>query len=197
MVEAIRSRKFAYVAHPDIFMEKRDSVPESELEEYMQNARKAMEMICEASKECNIPLEINLGSISAIAAGIPGKTLTRDGTYPYPVPEFWKIAEEKGCKVLIGIDAHDPQALQDRTSERIARKILKDAGINLEFLESFELKGIGKEGIRSNLTFQKIGEGTRRDFTSNSEQASKVFETLEHGIRTQKEIKEGQTQGEE
>lgn len=195
VVEGIRSGKFAYVAHPDIFMEKRDSVPESELEEYMQNAKTAMEMICEASKECNIPLEINLGSISAIAAGIPGKKLTRDGTYPYPVPEFWKIAEEKGCKVLIGIDAHDPQALQDRTSEQIARKILKDEGINLEFLESFEPQGIGREGVRSNLTFQQIGQGTTKSFSSNPKQAIEAINALETGVKSQQQTKESQMQG--
>ena len=198
IVEAIRSRKFAYVAHPDIFMEKRDSVPEAELEEYMQNARKAMEMICDASKECNIPLEINLGSISAIVAGIPGKTLTRDGTYPYPVPEFWKIAEEKGCKVLIGIDAHDPQALQDRTSERIARKILKDSGINLEFLESFEPQGIGKEGINNTLTFQKIGQRTTRTVNGKLENADNVNKNLDNQvITTDDKLNEGNNYGEE
>ena len=45
-----------------------------------------------------------------------------------------------------------------------------------------------------NLTFQQIGQGTTKDFSSNPEQARKAFETLETGVRTQKEIKEGQTQ---
>ena len=69
-------------------------------------------------------------------------------------------------------------------------------------MESFQPKGIGKEGIKSqentrSLTFQQIGQGTTRDFSSNPEQASKTFETLETGVRTQEEIKEGQNQGEE
>lgn len=50
---------------------------------------------------------------------------------------------------------------------------------------------------KQNLTLQQIGEKTTRDFSSNPEQASKAFETLETGVRTQEEIKEGQTQGEE
>ena len=41
------------------------------------------------------------------------------------------------------------------------------------------------------------GKGTTRDFSSNPEQTSKAFATLETGVRTQEEIKEGQTQGEE
>lgn len=159
VVEAIKTGKFAYVAHPDIFMEKRDQVPEEELDEYMKNAKKAMEMICEASREYDIPLEVNLGSIAAIEGNVPGKHKTKDGEYPYPVAEFWKVAEEKGCKVLIGIDAHDPNAIRDRRPERIARKLLEDAGIKLEFLESFEPKGIGKEIKRDEITFTLLDVG--------------------------------------
>ena len=46
------------------------------------------------------------------------------------------------------------------------------------------------ENTRS-LTWRQIGKGTTRDFSSNPEQASKAFETLETGVRTQEEIKEG------
>jgi len=52
------------------------------------------------------------------------------------------------------------------------------------------------ENTRS-LTWRQIRKGTTRDFSSNPEQASKAFEILENGVRTQEEIKEGQTQGEE
>lgn len=45
------------------------------------------------------------------------------------------------------------------------------------------------------LTLQEIGRGTTRDFSSNPERASKAYETLEKGIRTQEEIKEDTTQG--
>ena len=48
----------------------------------------------------------------------------------------------------------------------------------------------------NSLTFQQIGRGTTKDFSSNPEQASNAFETLKTGVRIQEEIKEGQTQGE-
>ncbi len=147
VVEAIKSGKFAYVAHPDIFLELRDNVPEAQREEYMKNAMLAAEMICEAASEYQIPLEVNLGSISAIEAG--QKQKLADGSYAYPVPAFWRIAQEKGCKVLIGTDAHDPQALVDKRMERIAKEMLEGAGIELDYLDSFEPKGIGKEGVQT------------------------------------------------
>lgn len=145
VVEAMKTGKFAYVAHPDLFLQHRDKVKEDQKEEYTENSRKAIEMICETAAKYKIPLEVNLGGISAVEAGIPGKGLLQDGTYPYPVPEFWRVAAEKGCDVLIGVDAHDPNALIDRKSEKIAKKIMRDAGIELHYLENFEPLGIGKE----------------------------------------------------
>ena len=62
------------------------------------------------------------------------------------------------------------------------------------FSKSFDKEIVGN---KETLTFQQIGQETTRDFSSNPEQASKAFETLETGVRTQEEIKEGQTQWEE
>ncbi len=148
VVEAIKTGKFAYVAHPDIFMKSRDDVPDEYRAEYEKNCIKATEMICKTAAKYKIPLEVNLGAISAARAGIPGKGLTKDGKYEYPVPNFWRVAEKQGCDVLIGIDAHDPEALIDRSSEEIARKILLDEGIRLNYLKSFTPLGIGSETCR-------------------------------------------------
>lgn len=147
VVEAIKSGKFAYVAHPDIFLESRDKVPEAQREEYMKNAMLATEMICEVAREYQIPLEVNLGSISAIESG--KKQRLSDGSYAYPVPAFWRIAQEKGCKVLIGTDVHEPQAFVDKRMERIAKEMLEGAGIELDYLDSFEPKGIGRETMQT------------------------------------------------
>lgn len=146
VVEAIKSGKFAYVAHPDIFLEGRDSVLEEEREEYLQNAKTASQMICEVASQYRVPLEVNLGSISAVEAGIKSKM--QDGSYAYPVPEFWRIAQEKGCQVLIGIDAHSPVALLKRDNELTVKKFLKDKGIELDYLDTFTPLGIGKENSR-------------------------------------------------
>ena len=55
----------------------------------------------------------------------------------------------------------------------------------------------GKSKTNKTLTLNQIGKGTTKEFSSNPEQASRAFEALESGIRTQEEIKDGQTQGEE
>ena len=92
-------------------------------------------------------------------------------------------------------------AIGEYCSETTRKKILLARGWQFmneeatQIQEALSDKDIVEKGIP--LTFQQIGEGTTRDFSSNPEQASKVFETLETGVRTQEEIKEGQTQGEE
>lgn len=142
VVEAIKSGKFAYVAHPDIFLEARDAVAPENRDEYLKNAREATRIICEAAAEHHIPLEVNLGSIAAIEGG--HKSKLSDGTYPYPFPSFWEVAKAKGCDVLIGIDAHTPDPLKDKTIEIIATDMLEYIG--LDYMAEFTPKGIGKEG---------------------------------------------------
>ena len=146
VVEAIKSGKYAYVAHPDVFLQHRDKVPENQKEQYMINAQKASKMICETASKYKIPLEINLGSISAVMAG--KKSKLKDGSYEYPVPGFWEYAQEFACDVLIGIDAHFPTALKDKICEQIAKNIMRNSGIKLAYRDSFMPIGIGHETDR-------------------------------------------------
>lgn len=129
--------------------------------------KKATQMICEVASKNNIPLEVNLGSISAIEAGIKDKM--QDGSYAYPVPEFWKVAQAYGCKILIGMDSHTPEALREKDNEIIAKRLLEDKDIELDYLESYEPRGIEqnigeKEDNRTEqdytITPNKIGKKT-------------------------------------
>ena len=61
----MKTGKFVYVVHPDIFMRYRDSITEDKKQEYDKNVSMAIEMICEVASKYRIPLEINLGAISA------------------------------------------------------------------------------------------------------------------------------------
>ena len=155
VVEAMKTGKFAYVAHPDIFMRYRDSITEDKKQEYDKNVSMAIEMICEVASKYRIPLEINLGAISAHNNQVPGSWIMKDNQYAYPVTDFWKVVAEKGCDVLVGVDAHTPDAFLSRDSENIAKKMMKDAGINLHYLENFEPLGIGRETERAS-TGKKI-----------------------------------------
>lgn len=193
VVEAIKSGKFAYVAHPDIFLEGRDGVPEEEKALYLENAKKATQMICEVASKNNIPLEVNLGSISAIEAGIKNKM--QDGSYAYPVPEFWKVAQAYGCKALIGMDAHTPDALREKDTEIIAKRLLEDKGIELDYLENYEPRGIEqnigeKEEIRTEqdytITPNQIGKKSIYDHIGKKDIAKGVVDRkIEEGTNPQ------------
>lgn len=87
--EGLRKGVFTYIAHPDILYY------EGEPGYY----RDKMAELCVCAKELGIPLEYNL-------LGMTNKKC-------YPKPEFWKLASEIGNDVLIGYDAHNPEALQN------------------------------------------------------------------------------------
>jgi len=161
VVEGIKSGKFLYVAHPDIFMQHRFDIPKSERDEYDKNVETATEMICQAAVDYDIPLEVNMGAVAATKAGLKKKHLNKDYEYDYdyPVLDFWKVAASKGCKVVVGIDAHTPSALIDRAEEVVFKKRLERNDIHLNFIELDELwknskgkkqmsEGQGDEGER-------------------------------------------------
>lgn len=115
--EAIAGMKtglYSYFAHPDLFMRGYRIFDEI--------AEKASRRLCEAAKELDLPLEYNL-------AGAEYNDRLR--TVQYPHPEFWKIAAEVGNKVIIGVDAHDPEALKTNQYRDEAEKFLISIGANL------------------------------------------------------------------
>lgn len=112
------------IAHPDLFMQARDSFGTKE--------EKITRAICRKAIEKGIPLEINFGKIaSKIESGLPVNELKK--RIPYPSPVFWKIvaeetriAEENGKDlfVIYGKDAHFPQQLSTEKDYEIARAII-------------------------------------------------------------------------
>ena len=101
VVEGIHSKVFTYVAHPDVFHFTGDQAL------YRQEMRK----ICVASRECNVPLEINMLGI-------------RDHRN-YPTPLFWEMAGEEKCPVTFGFDAHDVQNVYDEVSLMQAKELVR------------------------------------------------------------------------
>ena len=97
---------FTYVAHPDIF---RFSGSD---ELYCREMRK----ICVASRERNIPLEINLLGI-------------RDNRW-YPRSLFWQMAGEEQSPVTFGFDSHDTAAAYDSASLPAAEAMVKKYRLN-------------------------------------------------------------------
>lgn len=112
------------IAHPDLFMQARDSFGTKE--------EKITRAICRKAIEKGIPLEINFGKIaSKIESGLPLDELKK--RIPYPSLEFWKIVAEetriakengKDLFVIYGKDAHFPEQLSTEKDYEIAKAII-------------------------------------------------------------------------
>lgn len=83
--EGMKTGKFLYLAHPDLLNFSGD--PAVFEQEYRR--------LCREAKAVDLPLEINM--------------LGLWDHRRYPREEFWKIAGEEGCRVVIGCDAHLPE----------------------------------------------------------------------------------------
>ena len=112
-IDAMYTGLFTYFAHPDIMNFAGDE----------KIYRQEMGRLCRAAKACDLPLEINL----------LGLQLKRQ----YPCERFWEIVAEEGCKVVMGVDAHKPEALLDRDAERQGRELA--ARFGLEVLDTIPL----------------------------------------------------------
>lgn len=110
IADGIKTKKYTYVAHPDCLVYKEDE------EVYREELRK----ICIASRECNVPLEINFLGIRT--------------NRHYPNENFFKVAGEEKSPITFGFDAHDALAAYDGESLKTA----------LEYVEKYNLNYIGK-----------------------------------------------------
>lgn len=100
VISAIKTGAFSYVAHPDVMcFTGDDKVYEREITR-----------LAEASRELNIPLEINL-------AGVRYKKF-------YPADKFWSIVGKIGSPVTVGYDAHKATDLLNTEQLRIADDII-------------------------------------------------------------------------
>lgn len=130
--KAIDSGIFDIVAHPDIFMEIRDTMTDEEAKKlFDENSVIASQIICEKARDMAIPIEMNFG-------GINKNQILSDGNLSYPHPTFWKVASEiDGLQIIQGIDAHDLKAFQqvDELSKSISNitSLVQDKIITSEY----------------------------------------------------------------
>lgn len=113
IVQGINSGVFSYVAHPDMIRFTGDT----------EILKSEWRKICIASREKNIPLEINFLGIRD------------DRNYPNEI--FWQVAGEEHSPVTFGFDAHNVPAACDRASLSRA----------MEICEKYKLNYIGKPKI--------------------------------------------------
>ena len=106
-IDALYTGKFSCFAHPDLM----GFVGDEKI--YAQQIRR----LCRAAKACQVPLEMNLLGI-------------REGRH-YPSRRFWKIAAEEGNRVILGVDAHQPETLKYLPAEQAARHLAEELGLQL------------------------------------------------------------------
>lgn len=106
---------YAYMAHPEVFM--------NGVTEWQPWCSELFRDICRKAVEVDLPLEYNL--LGARYNGIRGREC-------YPHHAFWEIAGEMGCKAIMGVDAHDPEdfLLQEETRAQ-AERFLRSVGVQL------------------------------------------------------------------
>ncbi len=116
-IEAMHTGLFTYFAHPDLF--------------HFVGDRKVyqgqMRRICQAAKQCNLPLELNLLGLA--------------GNRHYPNSAFWEVVAEEGNAVILGRDAHQPEFLLDDAIEQRALSIVQQYGLRL--IQTVDLVSIG------------------------------------------------------
>lgn len=107
VLAGMKTGVFTYVAHPDFvnYRGSNDALYEAE-----------MEKICLASKEYNIPLELNFGGARC--------------NENYPSDKFFKIAGRIGCPITFGMDAHSADAAFDKQSLEKGMKMVKTHNLN-------------------------------------------------------------------
>jgi histidinol-phosphatase (PHP family) len=111
--EGIESGLFAFMAHPDLFM---NSYPE-----FDHHCTMISRHICRAAVRNNVPLEYNLS--------VKARNDAKGQASPLPSPEFWHIATNEGCTAIIGIDAHKNKDLETPKYYNQAVNDLKKMGI--------------------------------------------------------------------
>ena len=116
VIAGMKTGKFLYVAHPDMFRF------EGDIDVYKREVIR----LCKASLEFDMPLELNL-------LGIHAKR-------HYPREDFWKIAGEIGVKVIYGFDTHDIARAYDAASLEVAKEL--SGKYALKVIDEIELKEI-------------------------------------------------------
>lgn len=100
VVESMESGYFTYIAHPDLFGMSYENWDDYAIE---QSRR-----IFETAERLDMPLEINVNGMRK------GTIKYNNGErYLYPIKEFWELSKEYNVKRIVGIDAHNPEELQD------------------------------------------------------------------------------------
>lgn len=113
LCRAMASGLYAYVAHPDLFMRRR--------QEWNKTCQQATEQIVRTAGEYHLPVEYNLN----------GEKLFRRGEHFFPCREFWAQAAQYGVPAILGADAHQPELLANTALWNESRDYLTGLGFTV------------------------------------------------------------------
>ncbi len=105
VIEGMSTGRFTYLAHPDVM----------QFDGTAEAYERQMRRLCIASRELNVPLEINFLGI-------------RDDRC-YPNEAFWRIVGEEQAPVTFGFDAHAPENAYDPVSLAVAKDMVSRLGL--------------------------------------------------------------------
>lgn len=117
-IEALDSKLFTIFAHPDFAFQN--------INEWNEHIEKLSLKMLKKAKENDVYVEINLGGIRK------GKwQMGNEFRYKYPYYKFWELVAKVGNKVIIGVDAHNPNDFIDDAYSK-ALEFASNLNINLE-----------------------------------------------------------------
>lgn len=117
VTEGISTGFFTYVAHPDL----------CNFHGPLEIYEREMTRLIETANKYKTPLEINLLGLNSMRH--------------YPNTVFWSLANELGCDVVLGSDAHEAAGIKPERALFYAEKIL-EGNPRLNLLERVEHKSI-------------------------------------------------------
>ena len=120
MISAMKSKRFLFHAHPDLFM--------CGYKNWDKDAIEVTKKILEVAKETDAIFEYNANGNRR------GRVMTPLGEQPlYPRIEFWDLVKEYGIRTILSSDCHQPFLLYDDTMKEVEEVYnnlkLKDVGI--------------------------------------------------------------------
>ncbi len=109
VLAGISTGVYTYLAHPDLICY---TGPDDIYEKHMRK-------ICQAAKEANLPLEININ----------GYRYDRN----YPDERFFALAKEYENTIVLGFDAHNPDLFSDSVTIKKAEALIKRLDLSITY----------------------------------------------------------------
>lgn len=132
-IKAMSTGLYTIFAHPDLFMYSYDS--KNGFRVFDETCVECTKKIIDAAIKYDIYLEVNANGIQNTFHDFPEYK-----NYLYPREEFWEIVKDSDAKIVIGADAHKPEALGNEIVEKAFAFAEK---LNLNICDFVELKKLG------------------------------------------------------